>query len=186
MKYLTVTLEPKHSKKEFTCGKEMLDNYLHHQANQDVKRKLSACFVMVDAESEVIKAYYTLSNNSIPLALIPANFRKNLPKSYLAIPTTLLGRLAIDSRFQGQGIGTILLIDALKRSYETAETIGSFAVIANPLDKYAEEFYNKYGFIKLPDSKKMFLPMKTIEKLFKNTALERIGFERVKRNVSES
>ena len=166
MKYLTETLESKHRKKEFSCGKEMLDNYLHHQANQDIKRKLSACFVLVDSEPEVIKAYYTLSNNSIPLDLIPADFRKNLPKSYSAIPTTLLARLAIDSRFQGQGIGAILLIDALKRCYDIAETIGSFAVIVNPLDKDAERFYKKYGFIKLPDSKKMFLPMKTIEKLF--------------------
>jgi len=55
----------------------------------------------------------------------------------------------------------------LKRSYEISKTIGSFAVIVDPIDQDAENFYEKYGFIKLPDSGKMFLPMKTISQLFK-------------------
>jgi len=60
----------------------------------------------------------------------------------------------------------MLLIDALRRSYEISKSIGSFAVVADPLDEDAEGFYNKYGFILLPDSHKMFLAMKTIEGLF--------------------
>ncbi len=163
---LTEPLNSKHNKKEFSCGKKILDNYLHQQANQDVKRKLSACFILNDSETELIKGYYTLANNSIPQSVIPADLQKKLPKSYSSIPTTLLGRLAIDNRFQGKGIGKILLIDALKRSYEISKSIGSFAVIVDPLDKDAETFYEKYGFIKLPVSKKMFLPMKTIKSLF--------------------
>jgi len=166
MSYLTETLHSKHNKKAFSCGKGMLDNYLHYQANQDVKRKLSACFVLIDTETQRIKGYYTLANNSIPLNMIPAELQKKMPKSYSSIPSTLLGRLAVDNRFQGMGIGKILLIDALKRSYEIAKTIGSFAVIVDPLDNDAENFYEKYGFIKLPDSTKMFLPMKTIESIF--------------------
>jgi len=60
----------------------------------------------------------------------------------------------------------MLLIDALKRSYEISKSIGSFAVMVDPLDIDAGNFYTKYGFILLPDSRKMFLAMKTIEKLF--------------------
>jgi len=167
MSYLTEILSPKHKKTLFNCGKEMLDNYLHYQANQDVKRKLSACFVLIDSESQIIKGYYTLANNSIPLNKIPSDLKKKLPKSYSSIPTTLLGRLATDIKFQGQGIGKLLLVDALKRSFETAKSLGSYAVIVDPLDVDAEIFYGKFGFIKLPDSGKMFLPMKTIERLFK-------------------
>jgi GNAT superfamily N-acetyltransferase len=89
-----------------------------------------------------------------------------LPKSYLSIPTVLLGRLAIDKGFQGKGIGKLLLIDSLKRCYDTSKSVGTFAVIVDPLDKEAERFYEKYGFINLPDSGKMFLSMKTIEELF--------------------
>jgi GNAT superfamily N-acetyltransferase len=163
---LTENLNSKHRKKEFSCGNDMLDNYLQKQANQDIKRKLSACFVLNDDETNLIKAYYTLSNNSIPQNLIPAKFQKKLPKSYTLIPTTLLGRLAVDTRFQGKGIGKLLLIDALKRSYEISKSIGSFAVIVDPIDKEAEKFYDKFGFIKLPDSGKMFLPLNTIKTLF--------------------
>jgi len=163
---LTENLNSAHRKKEFSCGKEMLDDYLHKQANQDIKRKLSACFVLNDKETNLLKGYYTLSNSSIAQELIPSKFQKKLPNSYTTIPTTLLGRLAIDHRFQKQGVGKLLLIDALKRSYEISKEIASFAVVIDPIDEEAERFYDKYGFIKLPDSKKMFLPMNTIKGLF--------------------
>lgn len=166
MSQISEPLNSKHKKSDFSCGKEMLDNYLHKQANQDIKRKLSVCFVIKEVETDLIKGYYTLSNNSIPLEFVPNEIRKKLPRSYEVIPTTLLGRLAIDNKFQGQGIGKLILVDALKRSYELSKTIGSFAVVVDPIDKDAERFYDKYGFIKLPDSGKMFLPMKTIGQLF--------------------
>ena len=166
MSQISEPLNSTHKKSDFSCGKEMLDIYIQKQANQDVKRKLSACFVINETETNLIKGYYTLSNNSVASEFIPEQIRKKLPRSYETIPTTLLGRLAIDDRFQGQGIGKLILIDALKRSYEISKTIGSFAVVVDPIDREAENFYNKYGFIKLPDSGKMFLPMKTISQLF--------------------
>lgn len=160
-----VPLEARHRKRDFTCGKALLDNYLHRQAGQDMKRKLTACFVMDEPETGLIKGYYTLSNSSISLEYIPENLQRKLPGSYSSIPATLLGRLAVDQRFQGQGIGEYLLIDALKRSLEVSGTIASFALIVDPLDNEAESFYSRYGFIKLPDSGKMFLAMKTVEAL---------------------
>lgn len=166
MSPLTTVLDSTHPKQEFSCGKEMLDTYLHRQAKQDIDRKLSACFVLEDTETKLIQGYYTLANNSLPLSLVPPDLQKKLPKSYTAIPTTLLGRLAIDQRFQGKGVGKLLLIDALFRSYQASETMGSFAVIVDPLDEEAERFYFKYGFIQLPDSGKMFLAMQTIARLF--------------------
>jgi len=166
VKLLTDNLTSSCNKKEFSCGKDILDNYIQHQASQDIKRKLSACFVLVDNRANLIKGYYTLSNHSIPLDMIPEIFKKHLPKSYSSLPATLLGRLAVDNRYQGQGIGKVLLIDALKRSFIISKSIGSFAVVVDPLDEVAENFYNKFGFIKLPDSGKMFLPMKIINQLF--------------------
>jgi len=162
----TEILNSKHRKKEFSCGKDILDKYLYQQANQDIKRKLSVCFVLIDSETNSIKGYYTLSNNSISQDIIPSKLRRKLPKSYSSIPVTLLGRLAIDKNFQRKVIDKILLIDALKRCYEISKSIGSYAVIVDPLDKDAESFYGKYGFIKLPDSEKMFLTMLTINNLF--------------------
>jgi predicted GNAT family N-acyltransferase len=166
MTELTENFNPNHRKKEFSFGKAMLDDYLHKQANQDIKRKLAACFVLIDKETNLLRGYYTLANNSIAQDLIPTEFQKKLPNSYKSIPTTLLGRLAIDTRFQKQGVGKFLLIDALKRSYDISQSIGSFAVVVDPIDDNAEQFYENYGFIKLPDSGKMFLPMQTIRTLF--------------------
>lgn len=166
MKSQVVLLDKKHRKKEFECGKEMLDNYIQHQAGQDVKRKLSACFILEDFATGLIQGYYTLANSSIPLDKISEKWQKKLPKSYRSIPATLLGRLAVDKRFQGKGIGQILLIDALKRSYAISENIGSFAIVVDPLDDEAEKFYQKFGFIKLPESGKMFIAMQTLKELF--------------------
>ena len=164
--YLTIPLDSKHKKSEFTCGNTYLDNYLQKQAKQDIKRKLSACFVL-SSEGNEIKGFYTLSNAGIPRELIPEDISKKLPRAYESLPVTLLGRLAINEKNKGQGLGKLLLIDALKRSYEVSKVIGSMAVIVDPIDEDAIGFYNKFGFITLPDSGKLFLSMKTIEQLFK-------------------
>lgn len=159
-------LDKKHNRKDFDCGKDLLNDYLKTQASQDVKRKLSACFVLTDSETKSILGYYTLSNNSIPLNNFSEQIQNKLPQSYQSIPTTLLGRLAIDKRYQGNGIGKILLIDALKRSYGISNQVGSFGIIVDPIDNEARTFYKKYDFIELPDSKKMFIATQTLKELF--------------------
>ncbi|MBD1431971.1 GNAT family N-acetyltransferase [Sphingobacterium sp. DN00404] len=163
---MSIRIEPLNSslnKKAFNCGKEMLDNYFHFQASQDVKRKLCVVFAMF--EDTTVKGYYTLSNASIPAEMMPESIKKKMPKSYEALPVTLLGRLAIDTKFKGQGLGSIILIDALKRSYDASKSLGSIGVVVDPLDSDAVAFYNKFGFILLPDSGKMFLPMADIARL---------------------
>lgn len=78
----------------------------------------------------------------------------------------MLGKLAINQKYKGQGLGKLLLIGALIRSFEVSKVIGSMAVVIAPIDENAVKFYKKYGFILLPDSGKMFFSMKTIEQLF--------------------
>jgi len=157
-------LNPALNKKDFSCGKDLLDKYLHTQAGQDVKRKL--CVVFILFEDTAIKGYYTLSIASVPAELMPEAIKKKMPGSYKALPVTLLGRLAVDIKFKGQGLGGILLLDALKRSFIVAgESLGSIGVVVDPLDEEATAFYEKFGFILLPDSGKMFLPMADIAQL---------------------
>ncbi len=167
MNYLTEILALHHNRKAFSCGKKTLDDYFYYQVGQDIKRRLSVCFIYPDTKAGLVRGYYTLANNSIPQSWIPEAFTKKFPWSYKNIPTTLMGRLAVDVRFQGKGIGKMLLIDALKRSYEASQQAGSFAVVVDPVDEEASRFYEKYEFLKLPDSGKMFMPMKTVERLFK-------------------
>lgn len=164
--YITDVLCSVHSKDTFDCGVDLLNGYIHRQASQDVKRKLTACFILPD-EKLNIKGYYTLSSSSIPRDQLPPVIIKKLPGSYINLPVTLLGRLAVDEAFMGQGFGELLLIDALKRAYFTSvQNVGSMAVIVDPIDQEAVTFYTKYDFIFLPDSGKMFLTMNTIAKLF--------------------
>lgn len=102
-------LDKKHRRDDFDCGNDQLNNYLKHQAGQDMKRKLSACFIIADSSTNQILGYYTLSNNSISLNSFTEEIQKKLPKSCKSIPTTLLGRLAIDKKQHGNGLGKILL-----------------------------------------------------------------------------
>jgi len=165
MIYLTILLNSGHKKSEFDCGNELLNAYLHRQANQDMQRHLAVCFVIADT-NDVVKGYYTLSNASIDKDLIPDKLKNKLPKSYSNLPVTLLGRLARDKKMDGLRLGESLLLDALKRCFDTSSSIGSMAVVVDPIDQEATNFYLKYGFILLPDSRKMFLAMNTIGQLF--------------------
>ena len=139
-------------------------NYLREQVSQDVKMKLALCFVTLD-EGNNVTGFYTLSNASISRDIVPLDVQKKL--GYKDIPVTLLGRLARDEQFAGQGLGEFLLMDALHRSVNASRgQSASFAVVTDPIDARAEKFYGKYGFRKLEGSQRMFIPMKTIEGLF--------------------
>lgn len=170
MHFFTVPLTSEFNKETFNSGNKILDRYLKEIANQDIKRKLASCFVRPDLESNQITGYFTLSNSSIPPEMIPYNLKKKLPRGYQQIPVTLMGRLAVDVKYQGQGIGKLLLFDALKRSFLATKEIGSYAVVVDPIDANSEKFYSRYGFTWLPDSGKMFLPMKLINLLFEHSA----------------
>jgi ribosomal protein S18 acetylase RimI-like enzyme len=159
-----VRLEKKYDKSSFDCGYILLDGYIKTQARQDVDRDLSACFVLIN-DTDTIKGYYTLSANSIKRDSFPENLSKKLPPSYQDLPTVLLGRLAIDKSLQGQGYGEIMLIDALKRCFDISGSLGTIAIVVDPIDEKAQRFYERYGFIQLPNSGKMFLPMKTVQTL---------------------
>jgi predicted N-acetyltransferase YhbS len=147
MIYLTIPLATTHNRNNFSCGKKSLDS-----VSQDIRENLTACFVLSDKNQNII-GYYTLSSD-------------NVPKGYKNLPATLLGRLAVDIKFKGQGIGRVLLIDGIKRAYYVSQENIGLAVLVDPLDEEAVNFYLKFGFILLPDSGRMFLPMELIAKLF--------------------
>ncbi|MCW5590033.1 MAG: GNAT family N-acetyltransferase [Legionellales bacterium] len=157
-------LQKFHDKKSFSCGIDELDNYLYRQASQDERRSLAVVYVLHDNTDKIIAGYYTLSSTAIELAALPEELSKKLPR-YNVIPATLLGRLAIDAKYQGQQLGEVLLMDALDRSYNTSrKNVASYAVVVDAINDNAINFYTKYGFHPLTKNK-LFLPMKTIEKL---------------------
>jgi ribosomal protein S18 acetylase RimI-like enzyme len=165
------TFEPldkrKHDRAAFSCGNEQLDNYLKHQASQDLEKRVAAVVVLT-SDGKTIAGYYTLSQYSIDLVRLPKDVVKKLklPK-YPEVPATLLGRLARSTAFQGHGIGELLLMGALKRAFDQSRSVASVAVVVDAIDERARAFYLRYGFIELPDRPdRLFLPMVTIEQMF--------------------
>ena len=150
-----------HRREEFACESPALTEFFRTRARKEAKSRTSACFVLVPvADPGQIVGYYTLSATSIELEELPVELTRKLPR-YPRLPATLLGRLARALTFKGQGIGDLLMVDALKRSYENSTVTGSVAVGVDPKDVPAAKFYGTFGFQPL-DEQKMFLPMKAV------------------------
>jgi GNAT superfamily N-acetyltransferase len=143
----------------FDCGVDPLNNYLKMSAGQEGKKSVSVTYIMCIGDELI--GYYTLSSNSIDLSQLPTEKAKKLPK-YPKVPVTLLGRLAVDCRYQGKGYGTLLLAHALKKAATASTEIASYAVIVDAKGISAEKFYISFGFIPYEETRKLFLPMETI------------------------
>ena len=163
MSLIIEKLNKDHKKSDFDCDNELLNNYIQKQAKQDVNRDLSACYILNDNNDKRVLGYYTLSGNSIGRNEFPIEMIQKMPPSYVNLPTILLGRLAVDKNEKGKGFGSILLIDALKKCVDISDSLGVLAVIVDPFDEKAIDFYKKYGFILIPSNNKMFIPIKTIQ-----------------------
>ena len=165
LKFFIEPLAKVHDRAAFSCGVKALDQYLQRQAAQDLKKHVAAVFVLTP-DGKTIAGFYTLSQYAVELDAIPEEITKKLPK-YPQVPTTLLGRLAVSSRFRGEGLGERLLMDALCRCFHGSRQVASAAMVVDAKDDTAVAFYRKYGFLELPKvAKRLFLPMGTIEELF--------------------
>lgn len=149
--------------KHFSCGKPELDEYLKRYARGNHKKGIGKTFVL--KEDNAVIGFYTISMGSIEFASIPEHIKKGLPK--YPTPVAKIGRLAVDKKAKGKGIGKFLLIDAFHRIYEASRSVAAFALVVDAKDEQAKEFYTHFGFIECKDSSlSLFLPMETIQSLF--------------------
>lgn len=161
----TEPLAAHHDRAAFTCGVDSMDDYLRMYAGQDARRRASGVFVLVDQkELACILGYYTLAATSLPHGEVPQAARKHLPR-YPLVSATLVGRLAVATSRQGQGLGALLIADAMRRAYASARHVGSSMVVVDAIDERAAAFYAANGFSRLPESLRLILPMAIIEKL---------------------
>lgn len=162
-------LQTSHDRSLFHCGVEVLDRYLKELAKQELQRRTAAVFVLVREGESRILGYYTLSQSSVLLSDLPERRRKKLPR-YPQVPTTLLGRLAMDQSCRGKGYGELILMDALKRAWQASQQVASFAMIVDVLDVQPDPllFYLRYDFEALPsEPRRLFLPFQNCDPLFK-------------------
>ncbi len=149
----------------FSCGEKDLEEYLKTRARKEMDHHIAVVYVLYDAVEKRIAGYYTVSSLSVEL---PEDMRRGLAK-YPEYPATLIGRLAVDEGYQGQGLGKRLLFDALGRALAGSRTVASYAVITDAKNEQAQAFYSRYGFLPLPAAsreRRLFLPMGTVERLF--------------------
>ena len=163
---MTLSSEPldkrRHIRSGFFCGNKSLDNYIGKQASQDLEKKVSTVFVLIDEPDQQILAYYTLSSYTVNITDLDEDTAKRLPR-YPRLPATLLGRLAVDNKHKGKGYGELMLVDALQKALNASIQVASLAVIAEALDDKAVSFYIKYGFRQFKlEPMKLYLPMKSI------------------------
>lgn len=146
-----------HDRSAFASGVEPLDRYLRTQAGQDTRRRVASCFVLVEEGGTAPLGFYTLAATSIALAELPEALTKRLPR-YPTVPAALMGRLAVDGRHRGRGLGELLILDAMTRALRSE--IATFAFVVDAKDEGAAAFYARYGFRALTeDGRRMILLM---------------------------
>lgn len=152
----------RHNRDLFDCGVPALNEYLQTRLNQRMRRGVTVGYVLASEEGR-IAGYVTLSAGEIPISMIPEGhgFPIKLP-----LPTTLVGRLAVDREYQGRGLGGDLLIHAIRIAVQTAEQVASAVIEVDAFDDRARQFHEHYGFARLPDDDKhLYLPMGDARKL---------------------
>ncbi|MCU0838349.1 MAG: GNAT family N-acetyltransferase [Rhodospirillales bacterium] len=146
-----IILEPlgkQHDRSKFACGEGELDDWFRRRAGQDERRNIARVFVAVDSELGVV-GFYSLSSFKLDVDELSEEITHKLPR-YDGIPAALIGRLARDSRVRGQGIGELLVADAVRRILSAAQSLAVFAIIVDAKDERAATFYARFGFRRFP------------------------------------
>lgn len=163
IQYAIKPLDRIHDRAAFSCGVEPLDLYLQRNARDDAERGLTSVHVLCDGIS--IIGYFTLSMLSISIHDLPDDSVKRLPR--YPIPVALIGKLAVDLRYQRRKIGEQLLMKAFHMCIDTSTTVACYAVVVEAKGDNARSFYEAYGFIRFKEQEyKLFLPLRTIRASF--------------------
>ena len=154
--FRVVPMDRTHDRSTFNSGSETLDSYFRERVTQDIRRRVTACFVALSRNGP-IAGYYTLASASVFLGDLPAKLIKKLPR-YPSVPAVRMGRLAVDRAFKGRGLGGALLADALMRVVRSG--IAAYALVVDAKDNTAADFYRHHGFLETVDKPlTLFLPL---------------------------
>ncbi len=154
-------LDKRHNRDDFNCGNEALNRFLKQTARQHIQKGISRTFVLVDTEQpDIIISFFTLTLCEVRVEKLPPKFAKKYPSKVAGVK---LARLAVNKAYQRQGIGEIMMIEAMRRAVVVAENAGGIGLFVDAKDEAAKTYYNRYGFVSLEDAfLEMFLPLSTI------------------------
>jgi hypothetical protein len=156
---MITAIEPlgKHDRAAFSCGVAALDDWFRSRAGQHERRNVARVFVAIDERFGVV-GFYSLGSFALSIPDLPEVHAKRLPR-YDLIPAALIGRLARDLRVAGEGVGDLLLADAVRRILGAARSVAVFAIVVDAIDERAAAFYRGFGFSPFPTRPlRLFMP----------------------------
>ena len=133
-------IQPEHDCSGFACGHASLDDWLKRRALANQRANASRTYVVTDGYRVI--AYYALASGALACAEATGKLRRNMPDP---IPMSILGRLAIDTAFQGRGLGRALFRDAALRVLSAADAIGIRGLLVHAISDEAAAFYRTIG-----------------------------------------
>lgn len=171
-----IKIEPldtaKHDRAAFSCGVDQIDNFFKRLANQQQKREFTKVWVAVSTDNEsAVLGFYATNSHSIPTDDLPEKLRKGAPRQD-RVGAAYISMVGVTADAQGTGIGTVLMIDALKRIATAATQVGIFTVVLDVVeDEHTEKrkaWYTKLGFLPFPSQPlRMFIPISTVRRQLK-------------------
>jgi ribosomal protein S18 acetylase RimI-like enzyme len=157
-------LAKSHDRDGFDCGSEPLNLFLKQTARQHAERGISRTFVLVDEDAAAPKpilGFFSLNICQIKSESLTPQEAKKLPRDVSGVR---LGRLAVATTHQRQGLGKILLAAAMGKFIEIFNTAGGIGLFVDAKDQEAKRYYEQFGFVSLPSNElELFLPVKTIQ-----------------------
>jgi len=156
-----VPLADRHDVEAFASGAPTLDAWIRRKARANQASGASRTYVLCRGDRVV--GFYALAAGSVSHDLSPRKLRQNMPDP---VPVIVLGRLAVDAREQGNGLGRALLLDAVLRVAAAAREVGVAAMLVHALNDRAKAFYVAAGFEPSPvDPMVLILRIKDINAL---------------------
>jgi GNAT superfamily N-acetyltransferase len=155
-------LTRRHDRKCFNCGNPALNGWLQKTALQHIEKGISRTFVLIDTcAPTMITGFFTLAGCEVVTRNLPAGFTGKYPSK---APAAKLARLAVSIDRQRQGLGTIMMAEAIKRTLSVAENIGIIGIFVDAKHQSAREYYEQFGFIALLEEPlELFLPLRSLQ-----------------------
>lgn len=146
-------LDANHQLEEFDCSKPALNVWLLHHARQ--AHGSGSARTSVACDGARVAGYYSLTVGQIDTLEAPERVRRGMGR--YPIPVVILARLAVDTDYQGRGLGFGMLQDAIRRTSKIAEQAGIRALLTHPIDAEAEAFYRRFGFESTPENDRQLI-----------------------------
>ena len=151
-------LAPHHDVSRFSSGVPALDAWLQGKARLNEARGGARTYVACDGDR--VAGFYSLAASAVECQRVSSRVGRNMPEP---IPVILLGQLAVDTDYQGRGLGSDLLIDATRRALAASDLIGARAIVVQAIDERAKSFCGPFGFRPFSERETLMLLLRTSE-----------------------